>query len=240
MACLFRFKDKILSIPFPDTCIVCGEPVETTEYACNSCKKRIPYITTDFKCRKCLGFLHTSKNGVCGTCIAENPLYTRLISCVKYEGQVRNTIRAYKFWNRPDYHLGFSKLACEILETSDVCFDAIIPIPLSKKSFKARGYNQSELISKRISMYFDVPIFDDLLIKIRETKRQSELKLEYRKKNIKGAFDVFNPKRIEGLHILLVDDIFTSGNTMREASKMLAPYASDITAFTIARTQFKY
>lgn len=240
VSCLFRFKDKLLAIPFPDTCIVCGNPVETTEYACSRCKNKIPYISTAFKCKTCLGFLHSEENGVCGSCLIEKPQYSRLISCVNYESYVQKTIKAFKFWNRPDYHLGYSKLACEILERDGLCFDAVIPIPLSKKSLKKRGYNQSALISKRIAMYFDVPYYDDVLLKIKETKRQSELKLEYRKKNIKGAFGVFNPERLSGLNILLVDDIFTSGNTMREASKILSPYTKSITAFTVARAKFKY
>lgn len=187
-----------------------------------------------------MGFLHSSDGGICGSCLMEKPQYTRLISCVKYEGDIKKTIRAFKFWNRPDYHLGYSKLACEILDRDGVCFDTVIPVPLSKKSLKKRGYNQSALIGRRISMYFEVPQFDDLLIKTKETKSQSELRLKYRKNNIKGAFSVNNPERINGLNVLLVDDIFTSGSTMKECSKMLAPHCRSITAFTIARTQFKY
>ena len=237
---MFKVKDKVLSIPFPDTCIVCGNPVESTEYACFKCKNKIPYLSKAFKCRTCLGFLHSAHNDICGSCLVDMPHYSRLISCVNYEGDVKKTLRAFKFWNRPDYHIGYSKLACEILERDDVCFDAVIPVPLSKKSLKKRGYNQSLLIAKRIADYFEVPCFSDLLIKTKETKRQSELKLDLRKKNIKGAFSVCNPERLDGLHILLVDDIFTSGSTMREAAKVLSPYADNITAFTIARAKLKY
>ena len=85
-----------------------------------------------------------------------------------------------------------------------------------------------------------MPCFDDLLIKIKETKRQSELKLNDRKRNIKGAFSLSFPERTEGLRILLIDDIFTSGSTMREASKVLSPFTDDITAFTIARAKLRY
>ena len=237
---MFRIKDKVLSIPFPDTCIVCGEPVESTEYACFKCKSKIPYLSTTFKCRTCLSFLAGSQNDICGNCLIEKPQYSRLVSCVEYEGYVKKTLRAYKFWNRPDYHIGFSKLACETIEREDVYFDCVIPIPLSKKSYKKRGYNQSLLIAKRIADSFEVPCFSDLLIKTKETKRQSELKLDDRKKNIKDAFSVCRPERLYGLHILLVDDIFTSGSTMCEAAKVLSPYADNITAFTIARAKFKY
>ena len=237
---MFGFKDKVLSIPFPDTCIVCGNPVKSNEYACPKCQSKIPYISDVFKCKKCLRFLSTNDSDICGDCLVKTPDYSRLISCVEYEGDVKNTLQAYKFRNRPDYHTGYSKLACEILECEGVYFDAVVPIPLSKKSLKERGYNQSFLIAQNIAKYFEVPCFDDVIIKIKETKRQSELNLKERIKNISGAFALSNPVQVYGLHILLVDDIFTSGSTMREASRILRDYPASITAFTLARAKLKY
>ncbi len=237
---VFGFKDRLLSIPFPDTCIVCGKPVNKTDYACFDCQNKIPYISDIFKCRTCLTPLSFTENDICGECLIRKPDYSRLISCVEYEGYIKKTLRAFKFYNRPDYHIGYSKLACEVLGRDGTCFDGVVPVPLSKKSLKSRGYNQSHLVAKRIAYYFDVPCFDDLLIKTKETKKQSELNLEQRKKNIKGAFSLSNPERLNGLHILLVDDIFTSGSTMCEASRVLCKHAEDITAFTIARAKFKY
>lgn len=237
---MFRLKDKLLSIPFPDTCILCGDVTDNKSYACNSCRDKVGYINTAFKCRTCLGFLHTSKDGVCGTCLIEKPSYSQLVSCVKYTGEVKERIKGYKFRQRPDYHIGFSRLACEILEREGVYFDAVVPMPLSKKSFKERGYNQSALIAKKIAEVFEVPYYDNVLIKVKETQRQSELKLNERKKNIQGAFKIRRSNLINGKTVLLVDDIYTSGCTMREAAKICSPYTEDIVAFTIARTQFKY
>ena len=237
---MFNLKARLLNIPFPDTCIVCGDVLDNSSYACNGCRDKVNYINTAFKCKTCLGFLHTSKDGACGTCLIENPHYSRLISCVKYSGEVRERIKAYKFRQRPDYHVGFSRLACEILERECIFFDAVVPMPLSKKSLKKRGYNQSALIAKKIADTFEVPYYDNVLIKVKETKRQSELKLSERKKNINGAFTLRRSNLIKGKTVLLVDDIFTSGCTMREAAKTCSPYPEDIIAFTIARTQFKY
>ncbi len=144
-------------------------------------------------------------------------------------------MQAYKFRNRPDLHIGFSKLACEILERDGVFFDAVICMPIHKNKLSERGYNQSALIAKKIAEYFDVPFYEDLLIKIKETKTQSELKYAERSKNVKGAFSVNKPERINLRTVLLVDDIFTTGFTMREAAKMCAPHTDEIIAFTIAR-----
>lgn len=230
-----KLFNLIFNIPFPDTCIVCGKPVEHERYVCEGCADKIEYMSTIYRCRTCLGLLQTAQNGMCGCCIKENARYSKLISCVKYSGDITATMRAYKFRNRPDYHIGFSKLACEVLTGNEVYFDAVVPVPVSRKTIKYRGYNQSALIAKKIAEHFGVAYFDDLLIKIKETKSQSSLKLNQRKENVSGAFDIIRPERIYGCTILLVDDIFTTGYTMREAAKMCAPFADDIIAFTIAR-----
>lgn len=229
------FLRKLLKLPFPDTCIVCRKVCNNNGYACDSCKDTPEYFNTALRCRTCLGFLYSSHNGMCGNCLAESPKYSRLISCIKYKGEVKESLKFYKFRNRPDLHIGFSKLACEVLEQENISFDTVIPVPLSKKTLKQRGYNQSALIAKYIADYFGAEFYDNVLIKIKETKTQSALKLPDRRKNVKGAFSIRDGKYIYGRTILLVDDIYTSGCTMREAAKMCAPYADDIIAFTIAK-----
>ncbi len=230
-----KLFDKTLSFIFPDTCIVCAKPVRKIHYACKKCQDKISYLSPVFKCKTCLSHTPPSENRMCGFCLRENPQYSRLISCALYKGGIRSTMQAYKFRNRPDLHIGFSKLACETLERDGVFFDAVICMPIHKNKLTERGYNQSELIAKRIAKYFEVPFYKDLLVKVKETKTQSELKYAERKKNIKGAFSVNNPERINDCTVLLIDDIFTTGFTMREAARMCAPHAAEIIAFTIAR-----
>lgn len=232
---MWFFLRKLLNIPFPDTCIVCRKVCDNKGYVCNKCKDVPEYISSLHRCRTCLGFIYYSQNGICGNCLAEKPMYSRFISCVKYRGAIAKSLKAYKFYERPDLHIGFSKLACKVLEQENISFDTVVPIPLSKKSFKKRGYNQSALIAKCIAEHFGAEFCDDALIKIKETEKQSTLKLRDRKKNIKGAFSVVDKNKLYGRSVLLVDDIYTTGCTMREAAKMCAPYADDIIAFTIAR-----
>ena len=176
-----------------------------------------------------------SDNNICGYCLKETPRYSRLISCLSYKNEIKSTFQKYKFCNRPDLHVGYSKLACEVLERDGVFFDAVLCMPLHKKKLLSRGYNQSALIAKNIARHFEVPFYEDLLIKIRETENQAELTYQERRKNIKGAFSVSNPERIKGCTVLLVDDIFTTGFTMREAAKTCAPFTDEIIAFTTCR-----
>jgi len=226
---------KVLNVPFPDTCIVCRRPCNSKSYACHNCTTTLEYITIAYKCRTCLGFLHSAQNGMCGSCLTEKPNYSRLISCVKYKGDIAKSLKAFKFHDRPDLHVGFSKLACEVLERENIEFDTVIPVPLSEKSLKKRGYNQSALIAKYIAEYFNAEFHDNVLIKTKETKPQSSLKLPERRKNIHKAFSVKDKNKLYGRSILIVDDIYTSGCTMREAAKVCADFADDIIAFTIAK-----
>lgn len=96
----------------------------------------------------------------------------------------------------------------------------IIPIPLSRARFRERGYNQSLRIAKVLSRELNIPI-SETLIKVKNTKSQTELTHQERRKNILGVFEVRNRKEIEGKDIILVDDVITTGSTLKEASTTL-------------------
>lgn len=97
----------------------------------------------------------------------------------------------------------------------------LIPIPLYKKKLKQRGFNQSAEIAKELSKNLMIPVFDDVLIKIKQTPAQVELKKEQRQENIKESFFCQKPEIIRGRKILLVDDIYTTGSTIEEGRRAL-------------------
>ena len=111
----------------------------------------------------------------------------------------------------------------------------IIPVPLSQKRLKWRGFNQAEEIAKNLSIYLNIPIFNNILIKNKETSFQSEISKEKRKRNLLNTFDC--SEGISDKRILLVDDIYTTGSTMEECSKILKKAgAKEVIGITIART----
>lgn len=116
------------------------------------------------------------------------------------------------------------------------CYDKIIPVPVSKKREKERGYNQSLLIAKEISKRTGIKYEKDCLVKTKNIIEQSKLNREQRAENIRGAYELRNVNKIKQKKILLVDDIFTTGSTAKECCKTLKQTAvKDIDVLTIAK-----
>ena len=115
-------------------------------------------------------------------------------------------------------------------------YDIIIPVPVSKKRFKQRGYNQSALIAKNLAKTLNIDYKENVLVKIKDNKPQSEMGQDKRKSNVKGVYTIKNKEIINQKKILLIDDIFTTGNTVNECAKVLIENsANNVGIFTIAK-----
>ncbi len=97
----------------------------------------------------------------------------------------------------------------------------IIPLPLHRKRLKWRGFNQAEEIGRELSRTLDFPLYIDVLVRVKNTKPQVELRGAARTENVSGAFAVQYPEKIRKKKILLLDDVFTTGATMEEAARVL-------------------
>ncbi len=164
--------------------------------------------------------------------------FEKLFYCFKYEGNIRKLILNYKFNEKSYLYKTFVNFLLknekwfEIFKTCDT----IIPIPISKKRKKERGYNQSLLIAKELSKKLQLSLNNNCLYKIKDTIEQSKLNKEERKKNIQGVYKLKNEQMLENKKVLLIDDIYTTGNTVNEASKILKKAKVDsIIVLTIAK-----
>lgn len=100
-------------------------------------------------------------------------------------------------------------------------YDTIVPVPISSKRRKERGYNQCELIAKEIAKEVCIEYNNKSLYKIKNIKEQSKLNKEERGKNIEGVYEIRETNRLKNKKIILLDDIFTTGSTVNECCKML-------------------
>lgn len=230
---------KVLSFLFPDPCAICMKPAGRNRFVCASCEEALILLKPRALCRTCLAPLPSGAD-ICGKCLKEKPKYEQLVACALYENELRTSLHRYKFSGRADLHTPFALMLCSQLRSFHCTeFEIVIPVPLSEERLKERGFNQAELIAKEIAKAFHVPCVSDALKKCRNTKRQSDLRGAERSKNIRDAFVLSNSDAVRGKTVLLVDDIFTTGATMREAAAVLSAACKCVYACAVAKTDLE-
>ncbi len=155
-----------------------------------------------------------------------------------YENNIRKLLLKYKFSDSAYLSNLFMELILKNKEFTERLkkYDYIIPVPMFYKNKKIRGYNQTELLTKKMQEKLNVEYCENILIKIKQNKRQSELSEKERKINVKNVYTIQDGEKIKGKNILLVDDIYTTGNTIKECMKELKKAKPNkIDAFVIAK-----
>lgn len=214
--------NAVLNFIFPQTCGICEKICE--DAICNSCKKKLEKIT--FPHRKC--FLEIT--GI---------YYDEHMHIFKYEGIIKEKLRQYKFKDQAYLCEFFAEIIYSNKKIMKYInnYDYIIPIPLHKYRNRERGYNQSFLILKVLAKKNkNIIIKNNILQKQRNIKPQSSMNKLERKNNIKNAYTITNKLEIKNKKILLFDDVFTTGSTTNECSRMLKENgAKKIGVLTIAK-----
>jgi len=203
--------EKFLNLIFPNVCGFCNK------------------INKSNLCKACEFSLKKYEINVIKNYKDEKGKYFDYLFCaLKYENLVREKIISYKFNENSYLYKTFAKI---IIKNKKIygflkSYDIILSVPMHKSKQSVRGYNQSALIAKELSNELDIKFEKNNLIKIKDTKTQSTLTKNQRKDNIKGAFLVKDILKIKNKKIILVDDIYTTGNTVNECSKILKKYRS--------------
>lgn len=173
----------------------------------------------------------------CGRCIDEKHLFQEGIYGFYYENRFRDAIHAFKFSGRKDVGRHLVRLTEKKIIAFSAKFDYIIPLPVTEKRLRERGFNQSFILAEEISRMIGKPIHHSALRKIKETKDQYSLSKKERKTNIKGAFALTDTGTLQGNKLLLVDDLYTTGHTAREATRVLYHGKPEsVVFFALART----
>ena len=194
-------KSRILDFFFPPRCAFCGAILDEDGGVCERCRKMLPR-TLDIE-RTC-DFVHAYTA----------PYY--------YEEPVRQGVLAYKFANASARGKVFGRrIGEDILRRGIDDFDVISWIPLSAKRKRRRGYDQAKLLAEAAAEVLGVPAVP-LLRKVRDTPPQSHIHTaEARRANISGCYVVRSADDVRGKHILLIDDVITTGSTLSECARML-------------------
>ena len=149
--------------------------------------------------------------------------FQELISIFPYEGMARQLLLSYKFNEKSYMYVCFVNF---ILKNKKIfekiqSYDTIIPVPISKKRMKERGYNQSLLIAKKLSKDLKIQLQENCLLKTKNIIEQSKLNKKQRAENIQNVYELKNGEILNNKRILLIDDIYTTGSTVNECAKIL-------------------
>lgn len=167
--------------------------------------------------------------------LKDNPVHHLLTGRVELEAAaacyffhkgsvLQNIIHQFKYKGRKDLAVFMGNRMGEMLIDS-VYFeemDCIVPVPLYDLKEKKRGYNQAELLGRGIGEFLSVPVITDAVKRSFQTNTQTRLDRQDRWQNVKTAFKVEKPEKLEGRHILLVDDVITTGATIEACAEALA------------------
>ncbi len=223
---------QLLNLLFPLQCTSCKNTVDTVLYApfCRSCWQSIRQYAGPH-CPVCAVPLSSEHAQICGQCLVKAPPFSKSITYGIYQDVLAEAINQMKF----SYTRRLAQpLAMRMLELDIPDVDGIVPVPLSMNRLRQRGFNQSLLIARVISKHTGIPLMMDSLIKKWDTPPQTGLSGKERLKNLKGAFEARG--NMQGLRILLLDDVMTTGATAREcAIHMKHAGAQEVIVMTLAR-----
>lgn len=199
---------SFITLFLPRCCIVCEQPLShAEEYVCIACNIDLPrtnfHLHKDNPIEKLFWGKIPIERATAFYLYQKGSGYRRIIHFLKYKGykQVGEVMGRY--------------MAAEISDSSFFeGIDQIVPVPLHHKRLKKRGYNQSEWLARGLSRNTDIPVNTQAVIRSKNTHTQTDKSLFGRWENMKDAFHVQHPEQFEGKHILLVDDVLTTGSTL--------------------------
>lgn len=217
---MIKFFNVILRILYPKKCPLCERIVsDATKEFCAGCEAGLTIINEPV----CV---------VCGRPVKKDEVRCR--DCEKYKHefiggritfsyeQVSSSVYRFKYMNRPEYAWGYGKeIAYRQRDWIKIINpDAIIPVPLHKKRLIKRGYNQAEELAKAVSYYSNIPVRNDVVLRVKNTSPLKFSDREGRRNNMKNAF-IVRENVVKLNTVVLVDDIYTTGSTLDAVAGIL-------------------
>ena len=227
----------VLDFIVPPLCPICKKRVLFTHGLCSECFSKIHFICRPYCeiCGKPFEF-DIPEETRCGACCKKNPIFTKARSAFIYDSFSAKLILPFKHSD----HLELAPLLTNLLYRAGRDLfsetDLIIGVPLHRFRHIKRKYNQADVLAKRLAEKSHIPYHSAILTRKRATISQGHMKAAERKRNVAGAFGIKNKHLIKDKNILLIDDVFTTGATINECSKILLKNgAAKVFVLTLAR-----
>lgn len=224
---------------YPPLCVECEAPLAPGGYLCDACRDRAQPIRAP-RCERCSQPFHGSMTGpfTCAECQERDFAFDCAVSCYRSRTIVRDLILRFKYQR---CHYLRRPLAAWLAETLDdprirrQAADALVPVPLHPRRERDRGFNQAAALAQLLVRPARLPVWPALR-RVRWTETQTRFERSERLENLRGAFAARRGRPVRGAHLLLVDDVFTTGSTVDECARTLrAAGAASVRVITVAR-----
>jgi ComF family protein len=212
---VMKLKRIALALLFPEWCVGCGRE---GQYICHTCRQSLLPIMPPV-CPKCG---RPQPDGMlCPGCINWQAEIDGIRSPFRFDGVMRQAIHELKYQNLRAMVTPLAELLHDYLVTNPVPGEVLVPVPLHRKRWRERGYNQSALLARELSSLTSLPVVEDCLIRQRYTPPQAKTaSVSERQSNVTGAF-ICRDGSLRSKRVLLIDDVFTSGMTLNACAGAL-------------------
>lgn len=226
---------------FPSFCHLCRAPLEDAgeRVVCAACLSKLE-LRRGPRCPRCGRFFESPAEGhLCARCLEKAPAFSLHRSCGVYGGTLKEVILLFKYKKYAPLSRPLARYAASCLaDEPDLWAGAelLVPVPLHSSRRRERGFNQSRLLARDLAAARGPGILDGALVKTRNAPAQAGLRAADRERNVRGVYAVKSPRDVVGRTLVLVDDVTTTGATVRECARVLVEAgAAEVRAITLAQ-----
>ena len=239
MKILQRTADALLALFYPPHCALCGGDTMAGLHLCEPCLSKSAKIEAPF-CRRCSqpfdGAIESEFT--CSNCEGRRFHFDCAVSRYRSTGIVRELVHRFKYDRCLYLRKPLSEWLAETLDDTRITahsFDYLVPVPLHAARMRDREFNQAEVLARLVADRHGERVLHALR-RVRYTTTQTRLDREERMQNLRDAFRVQHARRVAGSHLILVDDVFTTGSTVDECARVLKKAgAASVRVITVAR-----
>jgi ComF family protein len=240
-----RLSRALFSLVFPADCRVCGKPLDhiSTIPVCPECLRAPEPLVAEYFCVACRTPFRNAfpldARGMCALCRSGLRAFDAAYCYGAYEGTLRELIHLFKYAKIQALEKPLGEILADGLPL-DERFDVVVPVPLHWRRYWERGFNQSELLARAVARRCGIKV-RNVLGRSQYTKPQAGLTHTARRENVGTAFRVKGNTRLDGLSVLLIDDVMTTGSTATACARVLKKAgARRVALLTVARVDRRF
>ncbi len=209
---VYNWLNCIQNHLFPPTCILCGHPGFESLDLCAICYKHLPINTKH--CLRCAEIFEPTitEPTLCGRCISKTPVFDKVYAPFIHQEEIRYLITGLKFGKQFKNARLLGNLLAGFVEANAPMPELIIPVPLHASRYRERGFNQALEIARTVSLKLAIPIDHSSCSRLKNTPHQTGLTAKKRQQNLRRAFSIIKPIKVN--HVAILDDVMTTGSTV--------------------------